>query len=240
MCTESRDGLGDSWVFPPVAERAKIHTNRAAEQTRITHRLIHMSHTLVLASGSEVRATLLRNSGLDVEAVPARIDEDSIKAAMLAEGAKPHDVADALAEHKARRVSAKRPEAFVLGCDQVADLMGKLLSKPATPGDAREQLGALSNHTHKLLSAAVIYHAGQPIWRHVGVVRLTMRALSEAYIHEYVERNWESIRHSVGGYKLEEEGVRLFSRIDGDYFTVLGLPLTELLSYLIDRGELAI
>ena len=199
-----------------------------------------MSHALILASGSEIRATLLRNAGLEVEAVPARIDEDAIKAGMLAEGAKPHDVADALAEHKARRVSAKHPEAFVLGCDQIAEVMGKLLSKPETPAEARDQLRELSNHTHKLLSAAVICFAGQPIWRHVGVVRLTMRDLSGAYIDDYVARNWESIRHSVGGYKLEEEGVRLFSRIDGDYFTVLGLPLTDLLSYLIDRGELAI
>lgn len=199
-----------------------------------------MSHLLVLASGSEIRATLLRNASLNMKAVPARVDEEAIKAGMLAEGAKPRDVADALAEHKARRVSAKHREAFVLGCDQVADLMGKLLSKPETPHDARAQLRELSNHTHKLLSAAVLYHDGRPIWRHVGVVRLTMRELSDAYIEDYVARNWESIRHSVGGYKLEEEGVRLFSQIDGDYFTVLGLPLTELLSYLIDRGELAI
>lgn len=199
-----------------------------------------MSHPLVLASGSEIRATLLRNAGLNVKAVPARVDEEAIKAGMLAEGAKPRDVADALAEHKARRVSAKHREAFVLGCDQVADLMGKLLSKPETPQDARAQLRELSDHTHRLLSAAVLYHDGRPIWRHVGVVRLTMRELSDAYIEDYVARNWKSIRHSVGGYKLEEEGVRLFSQIDGDYFTVLGLPLTELLSYLIDRGELAI
>lgn len=199
-----------------------------------------MSHSFVLASGSEIRATLLRNAGLDVEVVPARVDEDAIKAAMLAEGAKPRDVADALAEHKARRVSAKRPEDFVLGCDQVAEVRGKLLSKPASQDEARDQLVELAGHTHKLLSAAVICHRGQPIWRHVGTVRLTMRALSPAYIDDYVTRNWESIRSSVGGYKLEEEGVRLFSGVEGDYFTVLGLPLMELLSYLIDRGELAI
>jgi len=240
MWTESIGRRGNTGVFPPVPEHAKIHPNRTAEQTRITHRLVHMSHPLVLASGSEIRATLLRNAGLEIETVPARIDEEAIKAGMLAEGAKPRDVAAALAEHKARRISGKRPEAFVLGCDQVADLMGKLLSKPETPDQAREQLRHLSGHTHSLLSAAVICHAGQPIWRHVGVVRLTTRTLSNAYIEDYVARNWESIRHSVGSYKLEEEGVRMFSRIDGDYFTVLGLPLTELLSYLIDRGEIAI
>jgi septum formation protein len=199
-----------------------------------------MTHPLVLASGSQIRATLLRNAGLTAEVVPARIDEDAIKAAMLGEGAKPRDVADALAEHKARRISAKHPDAFVLGCDQVADLMGRLLSKPETPDEAEAQLAELSGHTHRLLSAAVICHGGAPIWRHVGVVRLTMRELSPGFVSAYVARNWESICQSVAGYKLEEEGVRLFSRIDGDYFTVLGLPLTELLTYLIDRGELAI
>ncbi len=199
-----------------------------------------MSHRLILASGSEIRATLLRNAGLEIERIPARIDEDAIKMSMLAEGARPRDVADSLAEHKARRISGKHPEAFVLGCDQVAEIIGKLLSKPETPDEARAQLHELSHRTHSLLSACVLCHAGQPIWRHVGVVKLTMRQLSDRYIDQYVTRNWQSIRHSVGGYKLEEEGVRLFSRIDGDYFTVLGLPLTELLSYLIDRGELAI
>ncbi len=195
---------------------------------------------LVLASGSEIRATLLANAGLSVEVMPAKIDEDTIKAAMLAEGVGPRDIADALAEHKARRVSAKREDALVLGCDQVAEVDGTVLSKPETPDAAKSQLHRLAGRTHRLLSAAVIFKASQPIWRHVGVVRLTMRNLSDGYIDDYVARNWESIRHSVGGYKLEEEGVRLFSRIDGDYFTVLGLPLTELLSYLIDRGELAI
>ncbi len=199
-----------------------------------------MAHPLILASASTSRATLLTNAGLAFEAIPARIDEDNIKQALLTEGTKPRDIADALAEHKARRISAKAPEALVLGCDQVADLMGKLLSKPTSEAEARAQFRDLSGRTHKLLSAAVICHGGRPVWRHVGVVRLTMRALSEAYVRDYTARNWDSIRHSVGGYKLEEEGVRLFSQIDGDYFTVLGLPLTELLSYLIDRGEIAI
>lgn len=199
-----------------------------------------MAHPLILASGSAIRATLLARAGLDVETVAPNIDERAIKMAMLAEGAKPRDVADALAEHKARRISAKHPDALVLGCDQVAELMGKLLSKPADEAEARAQLRELSHRTHKLLSAAVICQGGRPIWRHVGVVSLTMRQLSPRYIDAYVARNWASIRHSVGAYKLEEEGVRLFSSIDGDYFTVLGLPLTELLSYLIDRGEIAI
>ncbi|PIE07773.1 MAG: septum formation protein Maf [Rhodobacterales bacterium] len=199
-----------------------------------------MAHSLILASRSEIRATLLANAGLVAEQMPALVDEDTIKAAMLSDGAKPRDIADALAEHKARRISAKHPEALVLGCDQVADLMGRLLSKPANEAEARQQLRDLSGRTHKLLSAAVICHAGRPVWRHIGVVCLAMRKLSDRYVDDYVKRNWARIRHTVGAYRLEEEGVRLFSRIEGDYFSVLGLPLTELLTYLIDRGEIAI
>ncbi|HHC29951.1 MAG TPA: septum formation protein Maf [Rhodobacterales bacterium] len=199
-----------------------------------------MAKRFILASGSQIRASLLKNAGVSVEVKPARVDEDAIKLALLQEQAKPRDIADTLAEYKARRVANAAPEAMVLGCDQVAELKGELLSKPNTPDEARAQLARLSGHTHRLLSATVIYDGGEPVWRHVGVVRMTMRSLSPVYIEDYVARNWQSIRHSVGGYKLEEEGVRLFSLIDGDYFTVLGLPLTELLSYLIEKGEITI
>jgi len=193
---------------------------------------------ILLASGSEIRRQLLRNAGVPVEAVPARIDEDMITASLLAEHAKPRDVADALAEYKAEKIARKHPDALVIGADQVLDLAGELLAKPETPDHASDQLRAMSGKTHQLFSAAVIYEDGKPVWRHVGVVRLTARTLSNAYIDAYVARNWESIRHSVGGYKLEEEGVRLFSRIQGDYFTVLGLPLVELLGYLTLKGEI--
>lgn len=190
---------------------------------------------IVLASGSAIRRQMLENAGLSVTVKPARIDEEAVKASLVAEGASPHDVADALAEFKAQKVAVMDPEAWVIGSDQVLDLKGSVLSKPTTPDEALGQLHALSAQTHRLLSAAVIYHEGQPVWRHVGQVRLTMRQLGNRYIEEYVARNWESIRHSVGGYKIEEEGVRLMSRIEGDYFTILGLPLLELLSFLTLR-----
>ncbi len=193
-----------------------------------------MSMPIILASGSEIRATLLRNAGLCFESKVPRIDEDSVKASLLAEDAKPRDIADTLAEMKARRVAV--PEALVLGCDQVLDFKGSLLSKPKSPEEAQEQLRMMAGEQHSLLSAAVIYENGEPVWRHVGHVRLRMRAISEAYLEGYVTRNWDSIRHAVGGYKLEEEGVRLFQTIQGDYFHVLGLPLLELLSYLGQRG----
>lgn len=194
---------------------------------------------LILASASPIRATLLRNAGLDPEVRPARIDEAAIRAALEAEGAEPRALADALAEMKARRVSDGAPGMIVLGCDQVLALGGRVFSKPATPGEALSQLRALSGRTHSLLSAVVACRDGAPVWRHVGTARLTMRDLSDSYLKDYVERNWHSIRESVGAYKLEEEGVRLFSRIEGDHFTILGLPLIELLTWLAVRGDIA-
>lgn len=199
-----------------------------------------MTDQIILASGSDIRGQLLRNAGVNFDVIPAKIDEDMIKASLKAEGASSRDLADALAEFKARKISEKHRDALVLGCDQVADLGGEVMSKPRDADDAIAQLTTMSGMTHRLFSAAVLYKDGEPLWRHVGTVRLKMRDLSTQYIADYVARNWDSIRHSVGGYKLEEEGVRLFAKVDGDYFNVLGLPLTELLSYLIMRGELDI
>ncbi|KQB96545.1 septum formation protein Maf [Loktanella sp. 1ANDIMAR09] len=197
-----------------------------------------MSDQIILASGSEIRAQLLKNAGLDFDVSVARVDEDAVRASLLAESASPRDIADTLAELKAQRVAARHPDALVIGCDQVLALGPQIFNKPETPAEALSQLQSLRGQKHQLLSAAVIYGEGKPLWRHVGVVRLHMRDASDAYLADYVDRNWDSIRHSVGAYKLEEEGVRLFTRIEGDYFTVLGLPLLELLSYLTLRGTL--
>lgn len=197
-----------------------------------------MSFDLILASASESRARLLQQAGVLVQPIPARIDEDSVKNALIAENAPPRDIADTLAEMKARKIAEKGSGGLVLGCDQVLASKGGLLSKPSSRDEARTQLTQLRGETHQLLSAAVVYDGLEPVWRHVGVARLTMRDFSDAYLDDYIDRNWDSIRWSVGGYKIEEEGIRLFRSIMGDTFTIQGLPLLELLSYLTLRGTL--
>lgn len=197
-----------------------------------------MARQIVLASGSAIRGQMLSNAGIAFEAIVPRVDEEMIKIALQAEKATPRDIADALAETKARKIGGKHPDKLVIGCDQVLDFDGQILSKPQTPEEAKEQLKVLRGKRHSLLSAVVVYHELEPLWRHVGQVRLYMRDISDSYLNEYVERNWPSLQSSVGGYKLEEEGVRLFSRIEGDYFTILGLPLIEMINYLTASGDL--
>lgn len=197
-----------------------------------------MGSRLILASGSSIRSQMLQNAGVEHDVKVARIDEDATRQSLLAEGAKPRDIADALAEMKARKISDKAPLALVIGCDQVLSLAGEIMSKPESRDEARAQLVQLRGRTHQLLSAAVICQDGKPLWRHIGVVRISVREFSDVFLDSYLDRNWPDISDSVGGYKLEKEGVRLFSRVEGDYFTVLGLPLMELLAYLTIRGEL--
>ena len=198
-----------------------------------------MNRPLILASASKIRLDLLVAAGLTVTAQPARIDEDAIRTGLQAENAAPRDIADALAELKARKLADKHPTELVLGCDQILAFQSRVYAKPDSRDDARHQLQTLRGQTHQLISAIVLYDQAKPVWRHISKASLTMRPVSDGYLDDYLTRNWQSVQHSVGAYKLEEEGSRLFSAIDGDYFSILGLPLVPLLGYLGQRGFIA-
>jgi septum formation protein len=195
--------------------------------------------TLILASQSAGRIAMLRDAGVEVEAHPALVDEASIKASLVANKAKARDIADALAEAKARKVSRKFGNAMVLGCDQIlVTAEGELLDKPESPDEAREHLVLLSGKTHRLISAAVICENGEPVWRIVDTAQMNMRALSPQYIGQYVAKYWEQIRHCVGCYRIEAEGAQLFASVSGSQFTIIGMPLLPVLDYLRLRGLL--
>ena len=193
---------------------------------------------LVLASASAARAAMLAAAGVETEIMPARIDEAAVRQAMLATGAAPRDLADKLAELKALRISARRPGRLVLGADQVLVLGGEVFDKAASRAEARRQLLTLRGRAHQLLSAAVVALDGAPIWRHVGAARLTMRPFSESFLDDYLDRIGDLALQAVGCYHLEGPGAQLFARVEGDHFTVLGLPLLEVLGFLRARGVL--
>lgn len=193
---------------------------------------------ITLASQSSARQMILRNAGVTFNAVSPGVDEDSAKAGLLAEAVTPRDIADALAEMKAVKVSTKRP-GLVIGADQTLDLNGRLIDKAVSLGEARARLLELRGTTHKLHSAVVIARDGQPIWRVVESAKLSVRPFSEAWLDRYIERRGEALLWSVGCYELENEGVQLFDKIEGDYFTILGLPLIGLLDFLRLHGALA-
>ena len=192
---------------------------------------------VILASKSAARGALLRGAGVSFETRVAGVDEDAVKSAMLADGAGPRDIADALAEIKAVRVSEKTA-GLVVGADQTLDLDGRLYDKAAILDEARARLQDFRGRSHKLHSAVVVARDGAPIWREVVTATLRMRPFTDAFLDGYLARNGEAALSSVGCYQLEGEGVQLFDRIDGDYFTILGLPLMGLLDLLRRHGVL--
>ncbi len=199
--------------------------------------MLQASHpTLILASQSSTRATLLRGVGLRFEARPACVDEAAIKAAAQADGAGAADAALLLAGLKAARI--RDPDGLVIGADQILVCEGVWFDKPATLADARVHLQALRGRTHILETAVVCHRAGEEVWHHVARPRLTMRAFSDAFLDAYLAAEGDAVLDTVGAYRLEGRGVQLFDRIEGDHAAVLGLPLLPLLNFLRQHGVL--
>ena len=197
-----------------------------------------MDKKITLASSSPFRKALLVNAGIDVEAVPSDVDERALEAPLRGSGVSPEDVALVLAEAKAVDVSGKKPGALVLGCDQTLSLGDEVFHKPADMEGARRHLLALSGKTHQLNSAAVLVRDGEVLWRHVGIANLTMRSLDPAFIGRHLARVGDKALGSVGAYQIEGEGIQLFEAIDGDYFTIVGLPLLAVLAELRKLGAI--
>jgi len=192
---------------------------------------------LVLASGSTVRRTMLEAAGIPVELLAAELDERAIEA--QAGNAEPNAVAALLARGKARKVAAKLPGRVVLGADQILALRGRRFAKPRDRAGAREQLLALSGHTHELHCAAVLVRDDSVLFEAVDRARLTMRAFSAPFLESYLDLAGPAVTASVGGYQVEGPGIQLFERIEGDHFAILGLPLLALLAFFRREGWLA-
>lgn len=190
--------------------------------------------SLVLASSSTARARLLEAAGLTFTLAPARVDEDALKAALKAEGARAVDAAIALAAAKAMRCPEKT--GLILGADQILDCEGRWFDKPVDRTQAEDHLLALSGRTHALHTGAVIFENGVEIWRHVVSPRVRMRVLEPDFIARYLERAGDAVLNSVGGYQMETLGAHLFTAVEGDPYAIQGLPLLPLLSFLRARG----
>lgn len=197
-----------------------------------------MEATIVLASSSPFRKTLLSNAGIRFEAESARIDEREVEKTIDDSGLTPQDLALILAEAKARDVAKRNPEALVIGSDQTLSLGDQVFHKPENIDDARRRLLQLSGETHELNSAVVICRNETVVWRHVSIARMTMRKLDPGYIGRYLAEAGDAVLSSVGGYQLEGPGIQLFDKIEGDYFAIIGLPLLPLLAELRQLGAI--
>ncbi|MBN7761240.1 Maf-like protein [Nitratireductor aquimarinus] len=193
---------------------------------------------IILASGSAFRQKMLRDAGVTFRVERSEIDERAVENTLEGSGADPETVAQVLAEAKAVDVSERSPGALVIGADQTLSLGDEVFHKPADMEGARRHLLKLSGRTHQLNSAVVIARDGEVIWRHVGIARLTMRDLDPAFIGRHLSSVGENALHSVGAYQIEGEGIQLFEKIEGDTFTIVGLPLLPLLAELRTLGAI--
>lgn len=197
-----------------------------------------MATPIILASGSRYRRKLLEAAGVDFTVLKPELDERAVEATLEGTGATPEDVALILAEAKATAVSEARPCALVIGSDQTLSLGDELFHKPADMEGARRHLLKLSGRTHLLSSAVVIARNGEAVWRHVSSARMTMRALDPGFIGRYLAEVGDAALTSVGAYQVEGRGIQLFEKIDGDHFTIVGLPLLPLLAQLRENGAI--
>jgi len=195
-----------------------------------------MTAKLILASKSASRQQMMRGAGLIFEAVAAEIDERAIEAKLSTLYAKPPEIAVELAKAKALQVSALHPDAYVIGSDQVLSLGSRLFHKPLGMGEAADHIRAMSGKTHHLNCGVAIAFRGNVIWSDVSIAAMTMRVISPAFLQAYLDMAGEGILQSVGAYQFEGPGVQLFDKIDGDFFTILGLPMLKLLAGLRDLG----
>ncbi len=193
---------------------------------------------LILASGSQTRREMLARAGVEMLAEAAPIDEREIRMSFTAEGRSAEECAEALAELKAARIAGRHPGALVIGADQILDCNGIWFEKPADRDHARAQLQALRGKKHRLVSACVAMRNGARVWHAIDVARLSMRSFSDAFLDDYLGAAGDAVLDSVGAYQLEGLGAQLFDRIEGDFFTILGLPLLPLLAFLRDQGAL--
>lgn len=191
-----------------------------------------MTDKLVLASKSPFRSALLKNAGIEFSTASADINERAVETPLYETGATPEEVAQVLAEAKALDVSEKNPGTVVIGCDQTLSLGDEIFHKPADMEAARRQLLKFSGKTHQLNSAVVLVRDGKTLWRHVSIARMTMRDLDPGFVGRYLGRVGDVALSSVGAYQVEGPGIQLFEKIEGDYFTIVGLPLLPLLAEL--------
>lgn len=196
-----------------------------------------MSAKIILASGSAIRRQIMEQAGLDFTVITRPVDEAAIKASMLEAGSKPRDIADALAEAKSLRVSRTQP-GLVIGADQIMVMDGQIFDKPETMQAARKRLISMRGKPHHLIGAVVISKDGQPVWRHMSKTTLSVRDFSDEFLDAYLKSEGEAVLKSVGAYRFEGLGAQLFSHVEGDFFSILGLSLLPVLDYLRTRGAI--
>ena len=193
---------------------------------------------IILASGSAIRKQILDGVGLNYEVIVKPVDEAAIKDSMLAENSRLQDIADALAEAKALRVS-RQTDGFVIGADQIMVMDNQLFDKPKDLGEARERLLSMRGKRHELIGAVVVCENGRPVWRHLSKTKLWVREFSNEFLDWYIEQEGEALMKSVGAYRFEGPGAQLFEKVEGGFFAILGLDLLPVLDYLRVRGVIA-